>query len=89
MITYRVLQVENGSDPTQYVSTTTNYPTTTTIPQVISGTSLNGQIYVIGNPDAYTSPSGARPIVPRSTVIDNSVVVQVKKVNTITLIFYQ
>lgn len=80
MITYRVLQVEDGVDSPQYVSTS-SFSSATTIPQVISGTNINGPIYVIGNPDAYTTTTttGTRAIAPRPSVLDNSVVVQVKK----------
>lgn len=79
MITYRVLQVEDSTDTPQYVSTS-SLSATNTIPQVISGTNINGPIYVIGNPEAYTTPNqGARAIAPRPSVLDNSVVVQVKK----------
>ncbi|XP_030765180.1 upstream stimulatory factor 1 [Sitophilus oryzae] len=78
LITYRVLQVENGSDPSQYVSTTSSFSNSTTIPQVISGSGLNGQIYVIGSPEVYTSTSSTRAIAPRPTVIDNSMLLPVK-----------
>lgn len=81
MITYRVLQVQDGTDTPDFVSTGSSFSTATTIPQVISGTNLNGPIYVIGSPEAYNTNAATRPIAPRPhSVLDNSVVVQVKKV---------
>lgn len=75
MITYRVLQVQDNSDSSDFIPATSSYSPGGSVPQMISGTNLNGPIYVIGNADSYTS--SARPIAPKITG-DNSVVLQVK-----------
>lgn len=76
MITYRVLQVQDNSDSSDFIPTPSSYSPGSSVPQMISGTNLNGPIYVIGNADSYSS-SGARPIAPKISG-DNSVVLQVK-----------
>ncbi|XP_050302999.1 upstream stimulatory factor 2-like [Anthonomus grandis grandis] len=84
IITYRVLQVGGTSDDTgdsqEYLTTTNSgFASTTTIPQVISSSNLNGQLYVLGSPEQYNANSVGRPIAPRPPILDTSVVVQVKK----------
>lgn len=71
MITYRVLQVDDGSVETnpQLVATGAsgfNNP----VSQVISN-NLNGQLYVIGNAsEMFTAASGTRAIAPRTAIVD-------------------
>lgn len=63
-----------------FVTSGTSFTTASTLPEVIAGASLNGPIYVIGSTDGYASPTGSRPIAPRSAILDAPVVVQVQKV---------
>ncbi|XP_019753452.2 upstream stimulatory factor 2 isoform X1 [Dendroctonus ponderosae] len=77
VITYRVLQVQDASE--NFVTSGSSFTTASTLPEVIAGASLNGPIYVIGSTDGYASPTGSRPIAPRSAILEAPVVVQVKK----------
>ncbi|KAL1509769.1 hypothetical protein ABEB36_004454 [Hypothenemus hampei] len=79
MITYRVLQVQDSTDGSDFVSTASSFSPSNTVPQVISSSNINGPIYVIGNTDAYSTTSGSRPIAPKPSLVDNTFVVQVKK----------
>jgi len=74
-ITYRVLQVDDGSENVpQIVSTSTNFPNTG-VQQVLTS-NLNGQLYVIGNPnEVFNNQSGNRAIAPRASIIDTTTTV--------------
>ncbi|KAJ8943642.1 hypothetical protein NQ318_005644 [Aromia moschata] len=82
MITYRVLQVDDSNvDVPQIVTTGSTGYGNATVPQVLTS-NLNGQLYVIGNPnDVFATQTGARAIAPRSSIIEttNSVVTNIKK----------
>ncbi|XP_018579456.1 upstream stimulatory factor 2 isoform X2 [Anoplophora glabripennis] len=83
MITYRVLQVDDSSVEAvpQIVTTGSTGYTNAGVPQVLTS-NLNGQLYVIGNPnDMFASQAGTRTIAPRSSIIEttNSVVNNIKK----------
>lgn len=75
VITYRVLQVEDGNAESmpQIVTTASTGYSNASVPQV----NINGQLYVIGNPnDVFTTQTGTRAIAPRSSIIEsNSAVV--------------
>ncbi|CAG9766575.1 unnamed protein product [Ceutorhynchus assimilis] len=73
MITYRVLQVQDTPDTPEYVATSGSFSSTSSSQML-----TNGPIYVIGNPESYTTTT-SRPIAPRPQTLENSVVVQVKK----------
>lgn len=84
MITYRVLQVDDSSVEAvpQIVTTGSTGYTNAGVPQVLTS-NLNGQLYVIGNPnEMFASQAGTRTIAPRSSIIEttNSVVNNIKKV---------
>ncbi|XP_045480072.1 upstream stimulatory factor 1 isoform X2 [Harmonia axyridis] len=66
IVTYRVLQVEDEGP--QIVTTGTGYPN----PQPVLQSNLNGQLYVIGNNDMFTSQSGTRAIAPRASIVETS-----------------
>ncbi|RZC43077.1 upstream stimulatory factor 2, partial [Asbolus verrucosus] len=81
MITYRVLQVEEGVESVPQIVTTGSNFTNTNVQQVLTS-NLNGQVYVIGNPnEVFATQAGARAIAPRSSIIDNntSVVTNIKR----------
>ncbi|KAJ3659439.1 hypothetical protein Zmor_011128 [Zophobas morio] len=81
MITYRVLQVEEGAEPVPQIVTTSNSFSNTNVQQVLTS-NLNGQLYVIGNPnEVFATQAGARAIAPRSSIIDGSasVVTNIKR----------
>ncbi|EFA02273.2 Upstream stimulatory factor 2-like Protein [Tribolium castaneum] len=81
MITYRVLQVEEGVESVPQIVTTGSNFSNTNVQQVLTS-NLNGQVYVIGNPnDVFATQAGARAIAPRSSIIDNStsVVTNIKR----------
>ena len=83
MITYRVLQVEEGAEPVPQIVTTSNSFSNTNVQQVLTS-NLNGQLYVIGNPnEVFATQAGARAIAPRSSIIDGSasVVTNIKRVS--------
>lgn len=91
MITYRVLQVDDSSVEAvpQIVTTGSTGYTNAGVPQVLTS-NLNGQLYVIGNPnEMFASQAGTRTIAPRSSIIEttNSVVNNIKKVGTDTHLF--
>lgn len=81
-ITYRVLQVDEGSENVpQIVSTATNF-SNATVPQVLTS-NLNGQLYVIGNPsEVFNNQGGNRAIAPRASLIEttSTVAANIKKV---------
>ncbi|KAK9870269.1 hypothetical protein WA026_006357 [Henosepilachna vigintioctopunctata] len=71
IVTYRVLQVEDGGDAgTQIVTTASGYPLGN--PQPVLTSNLNGQLYVIGNNDVYATQPGTRAIAPRSSIIETN-----------------
>lgn len=75
-ITYGVLKVEDGNDVSQIVTTGTTV-------QPVLTTNLNGQLYVIGNPnDVLVTQSGTRAIAPRSSILEgtSTVPTSIKKV---------
>lgn len=72
MITYRVLQMEDGVESVpQIVTTGTNFPNSN-VQQVLTS-NINGQVFVIGSSnDVFAAQAGTRAIAPRSSVIDGS-----------------
>ncbi|KAJ8927463.1 hypothetical protein NQ314_020060 [Rhamnusium bicolor] len=82
MITYRVLQVDDGNvESVPQIVTGSGSYTSTGVPQVITS-NLNGQLYVIGNPtEVFATQAGTRAIAPRSSIVEttNSVVTNIKK----------
>ncbi|XP_018331257.1 upstream stimulatory factor 2 isoform X2 [Agrilus planipennis] len=70
-ITYRVLQVDEGTENmSQIVSSSTNF-TNPGVQQVLTS-NLNGQLYVIGSPnDVFSNQSSTRAIAPRANIIDS------------------
>ncbi|KAJ8922587.1 hypothetical protein NQ315_007617 [Exocentrus adspersus] len=84
MITYRVLHVDDGNveGVPQIVTTgSSGYTNATSVPQVLTS-NINGQLYVIGNPnEMFATQAGTRAIAPRSSIIEttNSVVSNIKK----------
>ncbi|XP_066150626.1 upstream stimulatory factor 2 [Euwallacea fornicatus] len=79
MITYRVLQVHDSTDSSDFLPTGSSFSPTSTGTQMVAGANLNGPIYVIGNADSGDWPNVyQRPIAPKITP-DHSVVLQVKK----------
>jgi upstream stimulatory factor len=81
MITYRVLQVEDGVESVPQIVTAGNNFSNTNVQQVLTS-NLNGQVYVIGNPnEVFAAQAGARAIAPRSSIIDSnsSVVTNIKR----------
>ncbi|KAL3266245.1 hypothetical protein HHI36_010426 [Cryptolaemus montrouzieri] len=71
IVTYRVLQVEDSGDSgPQIVTTTSGYPLGN--PQSVLTSNLNGQLYVIGNNEVFTTQPGTRAIAPRSSIIETN-----------------
>ncbi|XP_044748761.1 upstream stimulatory factor 1 isoform X1 [Coccinella septempunctata] len=80
IVTYRVLQVDDSGDSgPQIVAAGTGYPMGN--PQPVLTSNLNGQLYVIGNNDVFTTQTGTRAIAPRSSIVEtnNSGLLHIKK----------
>lgn len=81
IVTYRVLQVEDSGDSgPQIVTAGSGYPMGN--PQPVVTSNFNGQLYVIGNNDMFTTQTGTRAIAPRSSIVEtnNSGLINIKKV---------
>lgn len=66
-----MLQVDDSSAETvpQIVTTASTGYTNASVPQV----NINGQLYVIGNPnEVFTTQGGTRAIAPRSSIIEQN-----------------
>lgn len=71
VITYRVLQVDDGNAESvpQIVTTASTGYTNASVPQV----NINGQLYVIGSPnEVFAAQTGTRAIAPRSSIIESN-----------------
>lgn len=71
VITYRVLQVDDGNAESmpQIVTTASTGYTNSSVPQV----NINGQLYVIGSPnEVFAAQTGTRAIAPRSSIIESN-----------------
>lgn len=77
------MQVEDGVESVPQIVTAGNNFSNTNVQQVLTS-NLNGQVYVIGNPnEVFAAQAGARAIAPRSSIIDSnsSVVTNIKRVS--------
>lgn len=69
LITYRVLQVEEGSEVQQLVPTSpTNYQVNNSQPMLASN--INGQVYIVNSNEVFAGQTGTRAIAPKTSIIE-------------------